>query len=226
MPSRTYLRLTAPVAPRALLPEDPALALALARELLTEPKMSNHTLGLWGYHGRDADGDELTIQATGLGGAAAAIVLEELAQDGVRCAVRIGTGEGTGAIAVGSAVAVREALALDGASQRLGASGAIAADAALTAGLAGAGLEPVTAATVDLPGAASEEAAGAAVADLASAPLFALGARLGVAVGCALVVAGAPGSEPAGDQELEEEALALGRSAAAVARSAATSPAS
>jgi hypothetical protein len=226
MPSRTHLRLTAPVAPRALLPEDPALALALARELLGEPKMSNHTLGLWGYHGHDAEGAELTIQATGLGGAAAAIVLSELAANGVRCAVRIGTGEGTGAIAAGAAVAVRDALALDGASRRLGASGAVAADTALSAGLAAAGLEAVTAATVDLPGDPPGEAAGAAVADLASAPLFALGARLDVAVGSALIVAEAPGSEPVGDQELEDEALALGRSAATVVRSAATSPAS
>ena len=46
----------------------PGRALLLAQELLEEPKMSNHARGLWGYSGRTPAGDELTIQATGMGG--------------------------------------------------------------------------------------------------------------------------------------------------------------
>ena len=224
---RTHLQLTAPVASRALLPEDPAHALALAQELLEAPKMSNHTLGLWGYHGLDAEGEELTIQATGLGGAAAAIVLGELAANGVREALRIGTGTAVATPPVaGATVAVAEALALDGASRRLGASGALGADPALTAGLRDAGLEAITVAGVDLPGEPGEGIGGAVVTDLASAPLFALGARLGIAVGAALVVVEAPGSAPIDDQELADEVLVLGPPALAALRRAATSPAS
>jgi hypothetical protein len=38
-----HLRPTAPIAADVLLPTDPALALALAQELLEKPLMSNHT---------------------------------------------------------------------------------------------------------------------------------------------------------------------------------------
>ncbi len=66
MPAR--LRPTAPLAADAILVGDPGRALLLAQELLEQPKMSNHARGLWGYTGRTAAGDELTIQATGMGG--------------------------------------------------------------------------------------------------------------------------------------------------------------
>ena len=78
-----HLRPTAPLADRVLLPGDPGRALLLAQELLTEPKMFNHHRGLWGYTGAAADGEPLTIQATGMGGPSAAIVLEELFDLGV-----------------------------------------------------------------------------------------------------------------------------------------------
>ena len=58
--------------------------------------MFNHHRGLWGYTGTAADGAPLTIQATGMGGPSAAIVLEELARLGVRAAVRVGTARGAG----------------------------------------------------------------------------------------------------------------------------------
>ncbi|MEA2340110.1 MAG: purine-nucleoside phosphorylase, partial [Solirubrobacteraceae bacterium] len=86
-----HLHPTADIAPRALLPGDPGRALALAQALLDTPRMCNHHRGLWGYTGTAADGDALTIQATGMGGPSAAIVLEELADLGVRRAVRVGT---------------------------------------------------------------------------------------------------------------------------------------
>lgn len=63
----------------------------LAQVLLEQPKMSNHARGLWGYTGRTPAGDELTIQSTGIGGPSAAVVLTDLAELGVRRAIRVGT---------------------------------------------------------------------------------------------------------------------------------------
>ena len=85
------LRPTAPIAAAAVLVGDPGRALLLAQELLEEPKMSNHARGLWGYTGLTPAGVELTIQATGMGGPSAAIVLADLAELGVKRAVRVGT---------------------------------------------------------------------------------------------------------------------------------------
>ena len=85
------LRPTAPIAADAVLVGDPGRALMLAQALLEEPKMSNHARGLWGYSGRTPAGRELTIQATGMGGPSAALVLADLAELGVRRAVRVGT---------------------------------------------------------------------------------------------------------------------------------------
>lgn len=77
-----------PIAPRALLPEDPAVAMALATELLGPDRvMANHAFGLWGYTGTAADGAPLTVQSTGIGGTSAAVVLAGLAVHGVRRAV-------------------------------------------------------------------------------------------------------------------------------------------
>ena len=89
MPAR--LRPTAPIAADAVLVGDPGRALMLAQELLEEPKMSNHARGLWGYSGLTPAGRELTIQATGMGGPSAALVLADLAELGVRRAIRVGT---------------------------------------------------------------------------------------------------------------------------------------
>src|ERR1700719_3135083 len=77
-PAAIHLHPTAPLAPRVLLPGDPGRALALAQELLRDPRMFNHNRGLWGYTGLARDGELLTIQSTGIGGPSAAIVLEEL----------------------------------------------------------------------------------------------------------------------------------------------------
>src|ERR1700710_1061937 len=89
MPAR--LRPTAPIATDAVLVGDPGRALMLAQSLLQEPKMSNHARGLWGYTGVTPAGRELSIQATGMGGPSAALVLADLAELGVRRAVRVGT---------------------------------------------------------------------------------------------------------------------------------------
>jgi purine-nucleoside phosphorylase len=55
-----HLRPSTPYAPDALLPGDPGRALALAQQLLTEPKMSNHARGLWGYSGETPNGNPLS----------------------------------------------------------------------------------------------------------------------------------------------------------------------
>jgi uridine phosphorylase len=85
------LRPTATFAADAILVGDPGRALLLAQELLEKPKMSNHARGLWGYTGVTPAGRELTIQSTGMGGPSAAVVLADLAELGLRRAIRIGT---------------------------------------------------------------------------------------------------------------------------------------
>ena len=85
--------------------------------------MFNHHRGLWGYTGHArADGEPLTIQATGMGGPSAAIVLTELIALGARRAIRVGT---CGALPRGSrsatCVIARESICADGTSRALGA---------------------------------------------------------------------------------------------------------
>lgn len=113
---------TAEFAPRALLPGDPGRALALAQLLLTGPRMCNHARGLWGYTGIAADGEPLTIQATGIGGASTAAVLEDAAELGVRTALRLGTCRADGPEpALGTVLTVGRALAQDGVGTAAGA---------------------------------------------------------------------------------------------------------
>jgi DeoD family purine-nucleoside phosphorylase len=201
-----HLRPTAPLAERVLLPGDPSRALALAQTLLSEPKMFNHHRGLWGYTGPAADGQPLTIQSTGMGGPSAAIVLEELISLGVARAVRIGTcgafGDG---LALGDILVAREAIAADGTSRALGAGERIAADAELTAALERAALErsaPARAGGTRTGAVVSTDlfydpdrqrnrdwaGEGAVAVEMEAAALFAVGARHGVPVACALVV--------------------------------------
>src|SRR5436305_12902542 len=108
------LQPTAPLAPRVPLPGDPGRALLLAQALLEQPKMFNHHRGLWGYTGRAADGELLTIQSTGMGGPSAAIVISELAALGARLLLRVGTcGALDPSLALGDRVIASEALAAD-----------------------------------------------------------------------------------------------------------------
>ncbi len=107
MPAR--LRPTAPIAADAILVGDPGRALMLAQELLEQPKMSNHARGLWGYSGVTPTGEELTIQATGMGGPSATVVLGDLAELGVRRAIRIGTCTSLGSLGLGDLLIVTEA---------------------------------------------------------------------------------------------------------------------
>jgi len=112
MPAR--LRPTAPIAADAILVGDPGRALMLAQELLEQPKMSNHARGLWGYSGLTPAGHELTIQATGMGGPSASVVLGDLAELGVKRAIRIGTCTSLGDLGLGELLIVTEAQPLRG----------------------------------------------------------------------------------------------------------------
>ena len=105
-----HLRPTAPLAERVLLTGDPGRALDLAQALLGEPRMFNHHRGLWGYTGAAPDGAPLTIQATGMGGPSAAIVLTELIMLGASRAIRVGTcGALVPELLLGELVIAREA---------------------------------------------------------------------------------------------------------------------
>ncbi|HEX3509574.1 MAG TPA: hypothetical protein VHT27_00605 [Solirubrobacteraceae bacterium] len=206
-----HLHPTAPLAPRVLLPGDPGRALALAQALLSEPRMFNHNRGLWGYTGTAPDGQPLTIQATGMGGPSAAIVLTELAALGARAALRVGTcGALRSELALGDLVIASAAICADGTSRALGADGRADADAGLTAALSAAAPDaPVGAiVTVDLFYDASLPSADDALAvEMEAATLFTLGRSLGVAVGCALVVSDTFG-EGAGRARIDADRLA------------------
>src|SRR4051794_34847307 len=113
--------------------------------------MFNHHRGLWGYTGRAADGELLTVQSTGMGGPSTAIVVEELIALGATTLVRIGTcGAFGGGLQLGDLFAVSSALPDDGASRALGAAGPIAADATLTGSLSEAAGREAAVVSADL----------------------------------------------------------------------------
>jgi uridine phosphorylase len=199
-----HLRPSTPYAEDALLPGDPGRALALAQQLLTEPRMSNHARGLWGYTGRTPEGRPLSIQSTGMGGPSAAIVLRELAELGVRRAIRVGTCGALGEeLGHGDLIVAGEALAEDGASQALGAGEMAKADVELSARLVSgldesAGAERIvstdlfygreSAENVGPTRVAAWRSRGAVAVEMEAATLFTLGAGLAVATGCVLAV--------------------------------------
>ncbi|HXR28841.1 MAG TPA: hypothetical protein VN772_04625 [Solirubrobacteraceae bacterium] len=188
-----HLRPTAPLGERVLLPGDPGRALALAQTLLREPRMFNHHRGLWGYTGEAPDGEPLTIQATGMGGPSAAIVLTELIALGARRAVRVGTcGALAAGLALGELVLASEAICADGTSRALGAGERIAADRSLTDALAdhAPGAHRGAIVSVDLfyengrPGQGHQ----ALAVEMEAAALFAVGSAAQVPVACVLAV--------------------------------------
>ncbi|HWV87729.1 MAG TPA: hypothetical protein VNZ62_19925 [Capillimicrobium sp.] len=138
MPRTVHLHPTAELAPRVIAPDDPGQALALAQALFEEtPRMFNHHRGLWGYTGAAAvDGEPLTVQATGIGGPSAAVVVWELAALGATRVVRVGACAATGAAPEpGTLVLVEAAVCGDGASRALGCADRVAPDARLLAAL-------------------------------------------------------------------------------------------
>jgi uridine phosphorylase len=215
-PTSLHLRPTADLAERVLLPGDPGRALALAQTLIAKPRMFNHHRGLWGYTGlAHADGEPLTIQATGMGGPSAAIVLHELISLGARRAIRVGTcGALHPDLALGDLVIARTSICLDGTSRALGSDERWLADprSHLISGSVG---DPVDLRSVADPGltdalrsAAPTAHAGAIVSvdlfyddprlpdtaadalaiEMEAATLFAVGSRANVPVACVLAV--------------------------------------
>jgi uridine phosphorylase len=216
MPAR--LRPTAPIAADAVLVGDPGRALMLAQVLLEKPKMSNHARGLWGYSGQTPDGHELSIQTTGMGGPSAAVVLADLAELGVRRAIRVGTctaldpGLGAGQLL---AITAAHAWGSGGAGER------VTADARLAERLAaelGDEARLATVASLDTlhsGGSPTLVAAGDA-ADMQTAALFSRGEQLGVELAAVLIVTASASGEQLGEEASEAAARRAGNAASAV----------
>jgi uridine phosphorylase len=209
MPAR--LRPTASIAPGAILVGDPGRALMLAQELLVEPKMSNHARGLWGYTGATATGRPLTVQSTGMGGPSAGVVVRDLAELGVRRAIRIGTCASLGDLTLGELLLVGEAQTPGGVHST--------PEPSLTQALARELDEPTRGMVVSLDSLHRPEAQLptmlAAGADMQTATLLETGAALGVAVAAVLVVVEKSDSGQLRDEELEAAAKRAGIAAAA-----------
>lgn len=221
MPSR--LRPVAPVAADAILVGDPGRALLLAQELFEQaPKMSNHARGLWGYFGQTRDGRELTVQATGMGGPSAALVLADLAELGVRRALRVGSCAAVSpALELGALIVVEEAHAWGGPGTREGA--ALTPDPGLTAALRqrlGAAARGGSVASLDTPLADHVDTDApelqAEVADMQTAALLARGESLGLGLAAVLVVSEARACGRIDDEAMEAAAKTAGNAAAAV----------
>jgi purine-nucleoside phosphorylase len=178
--------------------------------------MSNHARGLWGYTG-GAGGGELTIQATGMGGPSAAIVLGDLAELGVRRAVRIGTCAALDPrLGAGELLLVAEARAEGGSGASFGVSpgGAARPDAGLSAALAeelGDAANTAAVASFDaMPAAGVAAPPGVAAADLQTVAVLARAEALGIAAAALLIVAEGGDGGRLPDAELERAAKRAG----------------
>jgi len=198
----------------AILVGDPGRALALAQLLMNQPRMSNHARGLWGYTGETPEGASLTIQATGMGGPSAAIVLEDLAGLGIRRAIRVGTCAAVpGSADAGEILLAERAIGADGVTVGLIGEGIADPDAALLRALEGSG-RPATVASVDRHGGLPPPDATAI--DLQTAAVLAVGRDLGIAAAALLVVERVGDGEPLSDEDLLPPISAAGERAAAV----------
>ena len=191
--------------------------MALAQVLTEGPKMANHARGLWGYSGWTSEGRGLTIQATGMGGPSAALVLSDLAELGVRSAVRVGTCAAIDpALRPGDLVWVREARpwSVDG----RGAGSPAFPDEALAERLRSAlGTEARSGRVASLdvihpsPGHATPDGD---AADMQTAALFAAGKDLDVALAAVLIVTDAPNHDSLDDETLADRAATAATAAA------------
>lgn len=220
-----HLRPAAELAERVLLPGDPHRALHVAQALLDKPLMFNHHRGLWGYTGTARDGRPLTVQATGMGGPSAAIVVEELIELGARTLLRIGTaGAFADGLELGALVPADPVIPADGASASLGASDRVRSDPGLLACLADAARrQPVTAVSTDLFYDAREEvqarwaADGAALVEMEAAAVLRVAELRGARAACLLAVSDLVRDERererAPAEQVEAMGLALGETA-------------
>lgn len=171
--------------------------------------MSNHARGLWGYSGKTASGLELTIQATGMGGPSAALVLADLAKLGVRRAVRVGTCTAVaGRSRLGDLLVVGKAVAGGGSSTSFGldAGDMVTPDPALLAGLErapGSKMKAAIIASLDTTEAGMDELPDTvAAADMQTVAVLARGAQLNMATAAVVIVSDASG-ERLSDEQLE-----------------------
>ena len=215
-----HLRPHADLASRVLLPGDPHRALAVAQEFLEAPKIFNHARGLWGYTGVAPDGEPMSIQATGMGGPSAAIVIEELIGMGAKTLVRIGTcGAFDAGLSLGELVTAVSVIPGDGASRALGADGPLSPDPGLTEALqAAGGGRGVTAVSSDLfydPSGSAPE--GADVVEMEAATLLRIAELRGVRAACLLAVSDVltGGRKRLDGEELSAVGLRLGEVAVA-----------
>jgi uridine phosphorylase len=222
MPAR--LRPSAPIAPDAILVGDPGRALLLAQELLEQPKMSNHARGLWGYSGVTPDGHELTIQSTGMGGPSAAIVLQDLAELGVRRAVRVGTCTALWEFEPGELVIITETFPEPGGFFRTPvdeeAQSAVSPDPRLSLqlvqALAGEATGVVSVSLDVLHHPDQEVHPAAEVADMQTAALFVIAAEFEVSVAALLIVTQTREGRSLDDEQIGEAAKRAGKAAAGV----------
>jgi DeoD family purine-nucleoside phosphorylase len=220
-----HLNPSVAIAERVLLPGDPQRALAVAQALLETPRMLNARRGLWGYTGTAPDGEQITIQSTGMGGPSAAIVVEELIDLGARRLIRIGTcGALVEALPLGALLAAESVLAADGTSRALGANARVEADAGLTGALVEhGGARRATVVSTDLfydprEGLSDEwRAAGAEAVEMEAAAVLAVAARRGVAGACLLAVTDqlADGRVRMEQERIDAAGVELGRAALA-----------
>jgi uridine phosphorylase len=210
MPAR--LRPTAPIAPDAILVGDPGRALMLAQELLEQPKMSNHARGLWGYSGVTPAGRELTIQSTGMGGPSAAVVLGDLAQLGVRRAIRIGTCTSLGDLGLGDLLIVTEAQAPGRARALPDQPLTDQLEQALETSTRGVvvSLDSLYRPEAELPSMLAE------AADLQTAGLLRAAEEKGVAAAAVLIASERADSGQLREEDLQEAAKGAGRAASGV----------
>jgi uridine phosphorylase len=205
---RKLLRPTNEYATDAILPGDPAIALALAQELIDGPLMANHSRGLWGYTGpaKSQPGALLSIQSTGYGNQSAAAVITQLGALGVRRAIRLGTCVALDAsLEAGSQILVGTAVGHDGRPHE----GSIELAAGLGAAHPGP-LETGVVASVDTAASARTVAADSIAADGGTAGLLAAAELAGVAVAAALLVVESAAGE-LDDEQAHEGLIKLGR---------------
>jgi uridine phosphorylase len=182
--------------------------------------MSNHARGLWGYSGRTTSGLELTIQATGMGGPSAAVVLADLAKLGVKRAVRVGTCTGIPGLAeLGELLLPSRAVAAVGSAASFGhAPGAAVSPDPQLHGvlgdeLAGEARAAPVASLDTLHGDPTSAPAEVAAADMQTVAVFSRGAELGMAVAAVLIVSKVEG-EVLEDEALERTSVRAGQAAA------------
>lgn len=197
-----------PAAGDAILVGDPRRAFTLAQELTAQPRMSHQARGLWGYTGNTVSGQALTVQSTGVGGPSAVPVIGDLADQGVKRMIRLGTCLAIDPeLEAGMVLVIERALINDGAARALSGRETFARpDQDLFQSLAGLG-RSATISSHDLVSRHEPEGSrpdpGPAIArDLQTAATFAMCRQAAIPAAALLIVA-----EDRSGRRLDEENL-------------------